>query len=128
MIPCPLCGVEYALASNLEKHIDRDHREEGREEEIRGRRKRRGTGSEGPKKKKRKDEKEVPVGNLTSEVGEASQPVLQSPEPTVEILEKVDEKTFTEEGEEDKLTEYEIFQKLQMKEQKTDRKRVSDNQ
>ena len=26
MIPCPLCGVEYALASNLEKHIDRDHR------------------------------------------------------------------------------------------------------
>merc|ERR1711997_156280 len=47
MIPCPLCGVEYALASNLERHIDRDHREEGREEETRGRRKRRGTGSEG---------------------------------------------------------------------------------
>jgi len=123
MIPCPLCGVEYALASNLEKHIDRDHREEGREEEIRGRRKRRGTGGEVPKKRKRKEENEVPVGNLTSEVEEASQPVLQSPEPTVEILEKVDETTFTKEGE-DKLTEYEIFQKLQMKEQKTDRKRV----
>merc|ERR1712210_67286 len=39
MIPCPLCGVEYALASNLEKHIDRDHREEGAEDEGRGRRK-----------------------------------------------------------------------------------------
>merc|ERR1712037_384140 len=45
MIPCPLCGVEYALASNLEKHIDRDHREEGAEDEGRGRRKRRGASS-----------------------------------------------------------------------------------
>merc|ERR1712130_219378 len=27
MIPCPLCGVEYAIASNLQKHIDKDHME-----------------------------------------------------------------------------------------------------
>ena len=27
MIACPLCGVEYALASNLEKHIDKDHKD-----------------------------------------------------------------------------------------------------
>merc|ERR1712083_832149 len=54
MIPCPLCGVEYALASNLEKHIDRDHREEGAEDEGRGRRKRRGASSAISKKRKRK--------------------------------------------------------------------------
>merc|ERR1712156_1140340 len=54
MIPCPLCGVEYALASNLEKHIDRDHREEGADDEGRGRRKRRGASSAVVKKRKRK--------------------------------------------------------------------------
>merc|ERR1712129_84256 len=27
MIPCPLCGKEYAIASNLQKHIDKDHSE-----------------------------------------------------------------------------------------------------
>merc|ERR1712060_771062 len=53
MIPCPLCGVEYALASNLEKHIDRDHREEGADDEGRGRRKRRGASSAVVKKRKR---------------------------------------------------------------------------
>ena len=34
----------------------------------------------------------------------------------------------TEDEDDDKLTEYEIFQKLQMKEQKADRKRVSNSQ
>merc|ERR1712080_539006 len=58
MIPCPLCGVEYALASNLEKHIDRDHREEGTEDEGRGRRKRRGASGAISKKRKRKSEDE----------------------------------------------------------------------
>jgi len=28
LLSCPLCGAEYALPSTLEKHIDRDHREE----------------------------------------------------------------------------------------------------
>lgn len=36
--------------------------------------------------------------------------------------------TKTEDDNDDKLTEYEIFQKLQMKEQKADRKRVSNLQ
>ena len=25
MIPCPICGAEYAIADNLQKHIDKDH-------------------------------------------------------------------------------------------------------
>ena len=36
--------------------------------------------------------------------------------------------TTKEDEDDDKLTEYEIFQKLQMKEQKADRKRVSMSQ
>merc|ERR1712223_249823 len=58
MIPCPLCGVEYALASNLEKHIDRDHREEGADDEGRGRRKRRGASSAVVKKPRQRQKRE----------------------------------------------------------------------
>merc|ERR1719481_772134 len=54
MIPCPLCGTEYALASNLEKHIDRDHREDGTEDDNKNRRKKRGGAGGLPKKRKRK--------------------------------------------------------------------------
>merc|ERR1712012_1503058 len=118
MIPCPLCGVEYALASNLEKHIDRDHREEGADDEGRGRRKRRGASSAVVKKRKRKSEEEEDVivkKSKTEETEESS---------TSPVVQTKDSEVPKEEESEDKLTEYEIFQKLQMKEQKADRKRV----
>ena len=41
------------------------------------------------------------------------------------VVEESGPQTTETEETEDKLTEYEIFQKLQMKEQKADRKRVS---
>merc|ERR1719458_1576198 len=121
MIPCPLCGVEYALASNLEKHIDRDHREEGAEDEGRGRRKRRGASAAISKKRKRKSEDEEDEGVKKSRTEATEEASLVAPPAVVE--ESVSQQAETEETE-DKLTEYEIFQKLQMKEQKADRKRV----
>ena len=36
MLACPLCGAEYAIASNLEKHIDRDHAEPAKPAKKRG--------------------------------------------------------------------------------------------
>ena len=71
------------------------------------------------KKRKRKSEEEedaIVKKSKTEETEESStSPVVQAKESEVP----------KEEESEDKLTEYEIFQKLQMKEQKADRKRVS---
>ena len=71
------------------------------------------------KKRKRKSEEEedtIVKKSKTEETEESStSPVVQAKELEVP----------KEEESEDKLTEYEIFQKLQMKEQKADRKRVS---
>ena len=100
-------------------------REEGAEDEGRGRRKRRGASAAISKKRKRKSEDEedeiVKKSKTEAAAGEASQVV--APQQVV-VEESVSQPAKSEEAE-DKLTEYEIFQKLQMKEQKADRKRVS---
>ena len=48
-----------------------------------------------------------------------------SRDPQSPVVQTKESEVPKEEESEDKLTEYEIFQKLQMKEQKADRKRVS---
>jgi len=100
MIPCPLCGVEYAIASNLEKHIDQDHREDGSK----------------PRGRKRKIdhiEKSIPITKTPVFV-----PVEGGdPAPTVgPITSNIDSVL--------KPTEYEIFQSLSVQVPKTVRKRV----
>ena len=97
-------------------------REEGAEDEGRGRRKRRGASSAISKKRKRKsdDEEDESVKKSRREATEETSLLA----PPAVVKESVPLPAETEETE-DKLTEYEIFQKLQMKEQKTDRKRVS---
>jgi hypothetical protein len=95
-------------------------REEGRDEETKGRRKRRGTGGGGLPKKRKRDE---PVEDLKEVEHPEDKSELKEP-PVVEVLEKVSDDVKQPDEDEDKLTEYEIFQKLQLKEQKADRKRV----
>lgn len=96
MIPCPLCGVEYAIASNLEKHIDQDHREDGSK----------------PRGRKRKIdhiEKSIPIPEAPVYVGDPTlnvAPITSNLEPVL------------------KPTEYEIFQSLSVQVPKTVRKRV----
>ena len=71
------------------------------------------------KKRKRKSEGEeeaIVKKSKTEETEESS---------TSPVVQTKDSEVPKEEESEDKLTEYEIFQKLQMKEQKADRKRVS---
>ena len=97
-------------------------REEGEEDEGRGRRKRRGASSAISKKRKRKSEDEEDESIKKSRTEPTEDASLVAPPAVVE--ESGPQTTETEETE-DKLTEYEIFQKLQMKEQKADRKRVS---
>ena len=97
-------------------------REEGAEDEGRGRRKRRGASAAISKKRKRKseDEEDESVKKSRTEAAEEASQVVP---PKVVVEESVTQLHKAEEAE-DKLTEYEIFQKLQMKEQKADRKRV----
>ena len=71
------------------------------------------------KKRKRKSEEEedaIVKKFKTEETEESS---------TSPVVQRKDSEVPKEGESEDKLTEYEIFQKLQMKEQKADRKRVS---
>ena len=71
------------------------------------------------KKRKRKSEEEeeaIVKKSKTEETEDSS---------TSRVVQAKDSEVPKEEESEDKLTEYEIFQKLQMKEQKADRKRVS---
>ena len=71
------------------------------------------------KKRKRKSEEEeeaIVKKSKTEETEESS---------TSRVVQAKESEVPKEEESEDKLTEYEIFQKLQMKEQKADRKRVS---
>ena len=71
------------------------------------------------KKRKRKSEEEEEAIVKKSKTEETEQ------SSTSPVLQAKDSEVPKEEESEDKLTEYEIFQKLQMKEQKADRKRVS---
>ena len=142
MIPCPICGAEYAIADNLQKHIDKDHfgetdrvflkrvkpKSESKEKEK----------SEPTRKKKKgsssltafdDEEEDEFLGDSrpsldTSTAEEKFDSLMASSsskkEKKVEIKEDQDE-----EEESTKLTEYEIFQKLQLKESsKTEKKRV----
>ena len=71
------------------------------------------------KKRKRKSEEEedaIVKKSKTEETEESS---------TSRVVQSKESEVLKGEESEDKLTEYEIFQKLQMKEQKADRKRVS---
>ena len=144
MIPCPICGAEYAIADNLQKHIDKDHfgetdrvflkrvkpKSEAKEKE-----------KFEPSRKKKKggssltayddEEEDEFLGDSrpsldTSTAEEKFDSLMASSSSSkkdkkVEIKEDLDE----EEEESTKLTEYEIFQKLQLKESsKTEKKRV----
>ena len=97
-------------------------REEGAEDEGRGRRKRRGASSAISKKRKRKSEDDEDEIIKKSKTESSEKALVITPATKTEDL--VSQPPEPEETE-DKLTEYEIFQKLQMKEQKADRKRVS---
>ena len=145
LIPCPICGAEYAIADNLQKHIDKDHfgetdrvflkrvkpKSESKEKE-----------KAEPMKKKKKgssslttfddEEEDEFLGDSrpsldTSTAEEKFDSLMASVSTSykgkkVAIHENEDE---DEEEESTKLTEYEIFQKLQLKESsKTEKKRV----
>ena len=105
LLACPLCGAEYALATTLEKHIDRDHREETPATGRRAKRPSRSTDRSPPKKRRTATPTAPPDAaasstsagnnNTSAAAGEADRP---------------------------KLTEYEIFQSLQLP---ADRKMVA---
>ncbi len=102
LLACPLCGAEYALATTLEKHIDRDHKEENAPAPG-GRRTKRASRSadRSPTKKRKTASSEGLAASITSADGGSS------------VAESVDRP---------KLTEYEIFQSLQLP---ADRKTVA---
>ena len=142
MIPCPICGAEYAIADNLQKHIDKDHfgetdrvfmkrvkpKSESKEKE-----------KAEPSRKKKKgssslttfdDEEDEFLGDsrpsLDTSTAEEKFDSLMASSSTAKKDKKVAiQEDQDEEEESTKLTEYEIFQKLQLKDStKTEKKRV----
>lgn len=145
MIPCPLCGVEYAIASNLQKHIDKEHSEG--DDRSHNKRKSKEKADPVRKKKKYDDDDNSDADANRSDIYEDPSPGpsgVKKDKPTRRsdevdnILEKsrtsnmevdldnpVTPASKEKENEEDKLTEYEIFQKLQLKEpSKTGKKKI----
>ena len=141
MIPCPICGVEYAIASNLQKHIEKDHF--GETERGYYKRKSKEKDKSEPAKKKKKvvevkhnedddddflEDLRPVIDNTTAE--EKFDSLFGSPEPIAKVVKKVDKNKKSEEkgaeadDEDEKLTEYEIFQKLQLKESKSLKKKT----
>jgi hypothetical protein len=115
LLACPLCGAEYALATTLEKHIDRDHREETSTTTTSRRTKRPSRSSDRTPPKKRKTSS--PVG------AESSAAALPSSLPAAAASASEGQEASREGGtERPKLTEYEIFQSLQLP---ADRKMVA---
>ena len=131
MIPCPICGAEYAIADNLQKHIDKDHFGETDRvflKRVKSKETKEKEKTEPTKKKKKKN-----ISSLTS-FDDDEDDLFVDLRPTLDTStaeEKFDslmaessrkrEKSPAEE----KLTEYEIFQKLQLKEtSKTEKKKV----
>ena len=130
MIPCPICGSEYAIADNLQKHIDKDHF--GETDRVFLKRVK-------PKDTKEKEKIDPPrkkkkISSVTA-VEEDEDDLFVDLRPTIDNTtaeEKFDSLiagSFKKEREkspaEEKLTEYEIFQKLQLKEtSKTEKKKV----
>ena len=133
MLPCPICGSEYAIADNLQKHIDKDHF--GETDRVFLKRVK-------PKDTKEKEKtepsrKKKKISNLTS-FDDDEDDLFVDLRPTIDKTtaeEKFDsliagssskERREPEAPvEEEKLTEYEIFQKLQLKEtSKTEKKKV----
>ena len=134
MIPCPICGSEYAIADNLQKHIDKDHFGETdrvflkrvKPKDVKEKEKTE------PSRKKKKissltsfddDEDDLfvdlrpPIDKTTAEEKFDSLIAGSSSKERRELAPAVEE--------EEKLTEYEIFQKLQLKEtSKTEKKKV----
>ena len=131
MIPCPICGMEYAIADNLQKHIDKDHFGETDRvflKRVKSKETKEKEKTEPVKRKKKKD-----ISSLAS-FDDDEDDLFVDLRPTIDNTtaeEKFDslmaessrkrEKSPAEE----KLTEYEIFQKLQLKEtSKTEKKKV----
>ena len=82
MLSCPLCGAEYAIASNLEKHIDRDHAEPPppRQSKKRGAARKAPTAAEvTPPKKVRKFRSDTWT-DVTAEAAETTSPILITPD------------------------------------------------
>ena len=125
MIPCPLCGVEYAIASNLEKHIDRDHKDTSKPVRKRGAAPKK-IPEVTPPKKMRKFRGDPFLEALRLSEETATVPITA--ETTEGGTEGVAEGGvgLTGEVERRKLTEYEIFQSLQLHaEKKQERRKVS---
>jgi hypothetical protein len=103
LLACPLCGAEYALATTLEKHIDRDHKEENAPAATGRRTTKRASRSadRSPTKKRKTASSEGLAASITSADGGSS---------------------VAESADRPKLTEYEIFQSLQLP---ADRKTVA---
>merc|ERR1711915_147546 len=128
MIPCPLCGAEYAIASNLQKHIDKDHSEG---EEKSNKRKSRDKSEPVKKKKKLVNDEEEDLDNreqgLPSKETETkkSDNILESSRTSMMEVDLDNPVLPGDKDENSKLTEYEIFQKLQLKEpSKSGKKKV----
>ena len=133
MIPCPICGAEYAIADNLQKHIDKDHFGETDRVFL----KRVKSKDVKEKEKTEPSRKKKKISNLTSFDDDEDDLFvdLRPPIDKTTAEEKFDSliagsssKERREKSpvvEETKLTEYEIFQKLQLKEtSKTEKKKV----
>ena len=145
MIPCPICGSEYAIADNLQKHIDKDHFGETDRVFLKRVKSKESKDKERPEassKKKKKtsltsfeDEEDDFLGDSrptldTSTAEEKFDSLLASSSSTKKEKKKEDNVEDEDDEEEStKLTEYEIFQKLQLKEtSKTEKKRVECNE
>merc|ERR1712029_149393 len=130
MIPCPICGAEYAIADNLQKHIDKDHFGETDRvflKRVKPKDSKEKDKSEPSSKKKKKSSVVAPVneddeddlfGNErptldTSTAEEKFDSLMASLGSEKQKKVKVVEEKGEEKGQE-KLTEYEIFQKLQL--------------
>ena len=133
MIPCPICGSEYAIADNLQKHIDKDHF--GETDRVFLKRVKPKDTKEKEKTEPSRKKKKIKE-NLTS-FDDDEDDLFVDLRPTIDKTtaeEKFDsliagssskERRAQTPVQEEKLTEYEIFQKLQLKEtSKTERKKV----
>jgi len=138
MIPCPLCGAEYAIASNLQKHIDKEHTEG--DDRSNNKRKSKEKTDVGRKKKKVNDNTDSNASDIFGDPSpgpsgtKIEKPTRRSDEfDNILAKSRVSDKEVDldappnneKESGEDKLTEYEIFQKLQLKEpSKTGKKKI----
>ena len=137
MIPCPICGAEYAIANTLQNHIDKDHfgetdrvflkrvkPKETKEKEKTEPAKKKKKGTNAVKTFEDDEDEDDLFGdtrpsrdNSTAEEKFDSLMASSSTTTTKKVKEPLKkEEEEDEDEEEEKLTEYEIFQKLQLKE------------